>query len=235
MQQFSLTPFEPLKSVIFEEFQGDRLQCPGRGGYLVEYVDAVGVAIDHPLNAADLTRGAPQPLWKLGFSFSVTRDVATFRTPRRPLYPGAVRIAIPQGGIVRDPWPTALAGRKVREVSGVAALIGLGSMALVALVGIFGLWGAHRWLNVGRAIDPAGLPYLSGFPPAAHALSRYHVRWYPLTLLFLAFDVEMLFMYPWAVVVAEVGASAVIEMFVFLALLMAGVVWAYREGALRWV
>jgi len=54
-------------------------------------------------------------------------------------------------------------------------------------------------------------------------------------LLFLAFDVEMLFMYPWAVVVAEVGASAVIEMFVFLALLMAGVFWAYREGALRWV
>jgi len=114
-------------------------------------------------------------------------------------------------------------------------LVGLTSMALVALAGILGLWGAHRWLTAGRAGDTAVLPYLSGFPPAAHALSRYHVRWYPLTLLFLAFDVEMLFMYPWAVVVAEVGASAVIEMFVFLALLMAGVFWAYREGALRWV
>jgi NADH:ubiquinone oxidoreductase subunit 3 (subunit A) len=126
-------------------------------------------------------------------------------------------------------------GQEFREAVGVTALIGLGSMALVALAGIAGLWGAHRWLTAGRATDPDVLPFLSGFPPAAHALSRYHVRWYPLTLLFLAFDVEMLFMYPWAVVVAEVGASAVIEMFVFLALLMAGVFWAYREGALRWV
>ena len=67
------------------------------------------------------------------------------------------------------------------------------------------------------------------------ALSRYHARWYPLTLLFLAFDVEMLFMYPWAVVVAEVGTEAVVEMFLFLGLLMAAVVWAWREGALRWV
>ena len=116
-----------------------------------------------------------------------------------------------------------------------AALLGLGSMASVALLGVLGLWLAHRWLSAGRAADTTVLPYLSGFPPAAHALSRYHVRWYPLTLLFLAFDVEMLFMYPWAVVVAQIGASAVIEMFVFLALLMAGVLWAYREGALRWV
>ncbi|WP_010540325.1 NADH-quinone oxidoreductase subunit A [Dietzia alimentaria] len=79
------------------------------------------------------------------------------------------------------------------------------------------------------------LPFLSGWRPSEHALSRYHARWYPLTVLFLAFDVEMLFMYPWAVVVADVGISAVVEMFVFLGVLMVGVVWAWREGALRWV
>ena len=55
------------------------------------------------------------------------------------------------------------------------------------------------------------------------------------TLLFLAFDVEMLFMYPWAVVVAQIGATAVVEMFLFLAALFVAVVWAWREGALRWV
>jgi NADH-quinone oxidoreductase subunit A len=44
----------------------------------------------------------------------------------------------------------------------------------------------------------------------------------------------MLFMYPWAVVVRELGASAVIEMFVFLGVLMAGVAWAWREGAFKW-
>ena len=78
-------------------------------------------------------------------------------------------------------------------------------------------------------------PFLSGWMPREHALSRYHARWYPLTIIFLAFDVEMLFMYPWAVVVAIEGPSAIIEMFVFLGLLMAGVVWAWREGSLRWV
>ncbi len=78
-------------------------------------------------------------------------------------------------------------------------------------------------------------PYLSGWMPKEHALSRFHARWYPLTIIFLAFDVEMLFMYPWAVVVASEGPTAIIEMFVFLGLLMAGVVWAWREGSLRWV
>jgi NADH-quinone oxidoreductase subunit A len=79
------------------------------------------------------------------------------------------------------------------------------------------------------------LPYLSGAEPEEHALSRYHVRWYPLTLIFLAFDVEMLFMYPWALVVATDGIGAVVEMFVFLGVLMIAVFWAWREGALRWV
>lgn len=79
------------------------------------------------------------------------------------------------------------------------------------------------------------LPYQSGWQPHEHALSRFHVRWYLATLLFLAFDVEMLFMYPWAVVVAELGTTAIVEMFLFLAALFVAVFWAWREGALRWV
>ncbi len=112
-------------------------------------------------------------------------------------------------------------------------IVGLAGMAVVALLGLAGLVIVNRLLS--GAPDTEQLPYLSGWEPAEHALSRYHVRWYPLTLLFLAFDVEMLFMYPWAVVVAQEGAGAVIEMFVFLGLLMVGVLWAWREGALRWV
>lgn len=79
------------------------------------------------------------------------------------------------------------------------------------------------------------LPFQSGHPPVEHALSRFHARWYPMTLLFLAFDVEMLFMYPWAVVVGAMGTGAVVEMFAFLGVLLVGVLWAWREGALRWV
>ncbi|XRQ03864.1 NADH-quinone oxidoreductase subunit A [Actinomadura welshii] len=77
-------------------------------------------------------------------------------------------------------------------------------------------------------------PFLSGGRPAEHALSRYHVRWYAVSMVFLAFDMEMVFMYPWALVVASVGVKAVVEMFLFLALIMVGVLYAWREGALRW-
>lgn len=107
-------------------------------------------------------------------------------------------------------------------------------MVLVASLFIAGLYLVHRLIAV--APDPLTvLPFQSGWRPEEHALSRYHVRWYLATLLFLAFDVEMLFMYPWAVVVAELGATAIVEMFLFLGAVFVAVLWAWREGALRWV
>ncbi len=111
----------------------------------------------------------------------------------------------------------------------------LGPLLLVLLLGVVigGLYGLAALLTVSR--DPLRAPpFLSGGLPAEHALSRYHVRWYAVTLVFLAFDMEMIFMYPWAVIVTTVGAKAVIEMFLFLAILMVGVAYAWREGALRW-
>lgn len=110
---------------------------------------------------------------------------------------------------------------------------GIVVMAGAAVTLVLGLYALHRLSAV--AADPLlVLPFESGWAPEQHALSRYHVRWYLATLLFLAFDVEMLFMYPWAVVVAQVGATAVVEMFLFLAALFVAVLWAWREGALRW-
>ncbi|WP_199516710.1 NADH-quinone oxidoreductase subunit A [Nucisporomicrobium flavum] len=106
-------------------------------------------------------------------------------------------------------------------------------MLALAAGGIAGLYLVHQVTAV--AADPLrASPFVSGSPPAQHAMSRFHVRWYTVTLLFLAFDVEMLFMYPWALVVADKGAGAIVEMFAFLGVLMAGVVYAWREGALRW-
>ena len=106
--------------------------------------------------------------------------------------------------------------------------------AVVAVVLVLGLFALHRIAAVASDALTV-LPFDSGSVPEQHALSRYHVRWYLATLVFLAFDVEMLFMYPWAVVVAQVGATAVVEMFLFLAALFVAVFWAWREGALRWV
>lgn len=86
---------------------------------------------------------------------------------------------------------------------------------------------------VQRPLDGVGA-FAGGLLPQEHAVSRFHVRWYPVTMVFLAFDMEMLFMYPWTLVVSRVGPAAVIEMFLFLSILLAGVLYAWREGALRW-
>ncbi len=101
----------------------------------------------------------------------------------------------------------------------------------LAAVGI--LYGAAAVLRVQRQ-PLACEPFLSGQPSIEHAVSRFHVRWYPITMIFLAFDMEMVFMYPWTLVVSTVGVSSVVEMFGFLLVLMAGVLYAWREGALRW-
>lgn len=88
--------------------------------------------------------------------------------------------------------------------------------------------------------DPAMLtwsravPILGGREPDTHAWSRYHARYLPMTIVLIAFEMEMMFMYPWAVVFVEVGAKAFIEMGVFLLILSIGVLYAWRERVFAW-
>ncbi|MET9133580.1 NADH-quinone oxidoreductase subunit A [Streptomyces antibioticus] len=115
-------------------------------------------------------------------------------------------------------------------MSGITATL---SLLGVAALGVVGVYGAAWAFRVSR--DPvAAAPFGSGLEPVEHAVSRFHVRWYTVTMLFLAFDMEMVFMYPWTRVISVMGPGAVIEMFAFLGVLLAGVVHAWREGALRW-
>ena len=70
-----------------------------------------------------------------------------------------------------------------------------------------------------------------GEPPA---WPRFHVRYYTFALLFIAFDMEMAYMYPWAVVFRDLGLFAYAEIGFFLTVLGVGVLYAWREGALDW-
>lgn len=107
------------------------------------------------------------------------------------------------------------------------AVFALGSL-LVA-----GLYAAHLWLTVER--DPlVALPYVGGGLVSEHAVGRYHLRWYLVALMLLAFDMEMVFMYPWTLIVRSHGGGSIVEMFTFMGLLLAGVGYAAREGAFRW-
>ena len=110
---------------------------------------------------------------------------------------------------------------------------GIVSVALVALSVVALFYALHRVASI-TSDTLTVLPAQSGWAPQEHALSRFHARWYLASIVFLAFDVEMLFMYPWAVVVIEKGLSAVVEMFLLLGALLVAVAWARREGAFRW-
>jgi NADH-quinone oxidoreductase subunit A len=82
--------------------------------------------------------------------------------------------------------------------------------------------------------EPQKTPFLGGSAPRTHAWQRFHVRYYPMTLVFVAFEMEMMFMYPWAVVYVQSGMKALVEMGMFLAILSIGILYAWREGAFRW-
>ena len=77
-------------------------------------------------------------------------------------------------------------------------------------------------------------PYECGIEPATDARDRYSVRYYLVAMLFVIFDVETVFMFPWAVIMDELALFGLIEMLVFLLILVVGYVYAWRKGALDW-
>ena len=112
---------------------------------------------------------------------------------------------------------------------GVALAVFVG--ALIAPLFIRGLADA---LNRVPTTAPERVPFTGGLPPAVHAWSRYHARYYVMALVFLAFDMEMVFMYPWAVVFVDEGAVAFVEMAMFITILLLGVLYTWRERAFEW-
>ncbi|HVI26793.1 MAG TPA: NADH-quinone oxidoreductase subunit A [Xanthomonadaceae bacterium] len=77
-------------------------------------------------------------------------------------------------------------------------------------------------------------PYECGFPAFEDARMRFDVRYYLIAILFIVFDLEIAFVFPWAVVFRELGMFGLIEMGVFLALLVIGFAYVWKKGALEW-
>lgn len=77
-------------------------------------------------------------------------------------------------------------------------------------------------------------PYECGIEPLTDARDRYSVRYYLVAMLFVIFDVETVFMFPWAVVMDQLALFGLIEMLVFLFILVVGYAYAWRKGALDW-
>jgi len=97
-------------------------------------------------------------------------------------------------------------------------------------------------LAMGSLIRPAGRdqegklePYECGVEPVRDARQRFSVRFYIVAMLFLIFDVETVFLFPWAVQFKQLALFGFIEMAIFIAILIFGYVYAWKRGALEWV
>ncbi len=115
----------------------------------------------------------------------------------------------------------------LQQYAVLAGLI-LGTAGLVAVLSLLG-----RAVGKTRQEPAKDVPFAGGTLAPKPVWVRYHVRYYGLALLFLAFDMEMAFMYPWAVVFRELGLSALLDMGVFLLILFLGILYGWSEGALR--
>ncbi len=78
------------------------------------------------------------------------------------------------------------------------------------------------------------LPYECGMDPIGDARFRYTVRFYVIAMFFIVFDIEAIFLYPWAVVFKSLGWFGFVEMLVFIAVLVVGLVYVWGKGALEW-
>jgi len=79
------------------------------------------------------------------------------------------------------------------------------------------------------------MPYECGVDPIGDSRQRYTVRFYIVAILFVVFDIETVFLFPWAVQYKYLGLFGFVEMMVFLAILVVGYIWIWKKGALEWI
>jgi len=105
---------------------------------------------------------------------------------------------------------------------------------------LFGLAVGLVLIAVGSAIsqdrpDPQKLsPYECGFEAFEDARMKFDVRYYLVAILFILFDLEIAFLFPWAVVLPEIGFFGFVAMMIFLAVLVVGFIYEWKKGALEW-
>ncbi|MDE6306313.1 MAG: NADH-quinone oxidoreductase subunit A [Muribaculaceae bacterium] len=111
-------------------------------------------------------------------------------------------------------------------------------LAVTAAVTGFALVGLALWiagLISPRSFNPQkGEAYECGIPTRGESMAQFKVGYYLFAILFLMFDVETVFLFPWGVRVRELGADGLISIAVFFGILVLGLVYAWRKGALEW-
>jgi NADH-quinone oxidoreductase subunit A len=112
--------------------------------------------------------------------------------------------------------------------------------APVGIMILFGLLAGIVFTNINKWIGPKHpseeklSTYESGMEPVKTARERFSVKFYLVAMLFIIFDIEIVFMYPWAVMFRQLGVFGYVDMMVFIAVLLVGFLYILKKGALRW-
>jgi NADH-quinone oxidoreductase subunit A len=104
----------------------------------------------------------------------------------------------------------------------IAAVFGLASLTLSSLIG------------VKKPSEVKLAPYECGCEPVGTARERFSVKFYIIAMLFILFDIEAVFLYPWAVIYKRLGLFGMVEMGVFIVILFVGYIYVWKKGALEW-
>ncbi|MGL4521096.1 MAG: NADH-quinone oxidoreductase subunit A [Bacilli bacterium] len=112
----------------------------------------------------------------------------------------------------------------------VIAFILIGILLPLVAIAVIG-----RLLRPNKPNAQKALTYESGIEPFHDANVRFNIRYYVFAILFVIFDVETVFLYPWAVAYEKLGIFALIEMLIFVVMLLIGLAYAWKKGALKWI
>ncbi len=106
-------------------------------------------------------------------------------------------------------------------------------LGLSLIVGVFVLF-LGRYFGPHRPTPKKGKPYESGMIPYGEGTRQMPVHFYLVAVLFILFDVEVIFFLPWAVTFKQLGLFAFIEMLVFVVIIMVGFIYLWKKGAFEW-
>jgi NADH-quinone oxidoreductase subunit A len=110
----------------------------------------------------------------------------------------------------------------------IALMVLLSTVVALIAIGMGILFGPRK------QSEAKSMPYESGMNPYGEGTRRMPIRFYLIAVLFILFDIEVVFFLPWAIVFRQLGLFGLIEMVIFIAILLVGYVYAWKKGALEW-
>ena len=114
------------------------------------------------------------------------------------------------------------------EYVAIALLIVIATLVALIAIGLGTIFGPKK------NSEAKSMPYESGMTPYGEGTRRMPIRFYIIAVLFILFDIEVVFFLPWAITFRQLGFFGLIEMFIFIAILLVGYVYAWKKGALEW-